>query len=480
MNSRYLFIAFLLFPFLCFSASAEVTLPKVISSGMVLQRGTKVPVWGKAEAGEKVTVSFAGQTLSAVTGEDGKWQVMLKPLKMNVQSADMVISGKNTITLTNILVGDVWLCSGQSNMEYPFDYRLKKYATPVRGQNVALEELSKPKSDKIRYLFAEKQNDTKDIKSVGWITPNDSVLRNVSAIGYFFGKYIYEETNVPVGIISSSWGGTMIEEWTPAWVYEKSPVFAGQIDPNDKKINGRVAGTKFHSMIQPIVPFAVKGMLWYQGETNCMTEDQATYPEKMKLLLETYRSLFRNPKMPFYYVQIAPYLYSKRTNDKTQHTPELLPQFWEAQSRFLSEPRTGMVVTTDLVDKLTDIHPSYKWEVARRLSLWALAKDYNKKIIYQSPGYKSMKIKDGKIILSFKNTGSGLISKDGEALSWFTIAGADGNFVSAKAEIKGKTVVVWADEVKQPAMVRFAWNERAMPNLCNKEGLPAMPFRTAK
>ncbi|HNX89530.1 MAG TPA: sialate O-acetylesterase [Paludibacteraceae bacterium] len=480
MNSRHIIIIFLLFPFFYFNANADVTLPKVISSGMVLQRDAKVPVWGKAEAGEKVTVSFAGQEVTTVADADGKWSVTLKSLKLNVQPADMIISGKNTITLENILVGDVWLCSGQSNMEYPFDYRLKKYATPVRGENVALEELLKPKSDKIRYLYAEKQNDTKDIKSVGWFTSNDSVLRNVSAIGYFFGKYIYEETNVPVGIISSSWGGTMIEEWTPAWVYEKSPVFAGQIDPNDKKINGRIAGTKFYSMIQPIVPFAVKGMLWYQGETNCMSEDQATYPEKMKMLLETYRSLFRNPQMPFYYVQIAPYLYSKRTNDKMQHTPELLPEFWEAQSSFLSTHRTGMVVTTDLVDNLSDIHPSYKWEVARRLSLWALAKDYNKKVIYQSPGYKSMKIKDGKIILIFHNIGGGLISKDGEALTWFTIAGADGNFVPAKAEIKRKTVVVWADEVKQPEMVRFAWNERAMPNLCNKKGLPVMPFRTGK
>lgn len=478
MKSTHFTIALLLFSLICFNANAEVTLPKVISSNMVLQRDAKVPIWGKADAGEKVKVSFAGQNVSTVTNSDGKWSVTLKSLKLNATPSDMIISGNNKITLSNILVGDVWLCSGQSNMEYPFDYTLKKYATPAKGENVALNEFSKPKSDQIRYIYAEKQTDTKDIKSVGWINSNDTVLRYVSAIGYFFGKNIYEHTNVPIGIISSSWGGTSIEVWTPTWAYEKSPFFAPFTKEKNFKIDGTEPGSKFESMIQPIVPFAVKGMLWYQGETNCMKEDQATYTEKMKVLLETYRSIFKNPKMPFYYVQIAPYLYTKRTNDKKQHMPELLPEFWEAQTNFLYTPNTGMIVTTDLVDKLSDIHPSYKWEVARRLSLWALAKDYHKKGFYQSPSYKSMKIKDGKIILSFKNIGSGLISKDGEALSWFTIAGEDGNFVPAKAEIKGNNVVVWADDVKQPKMVRFAWDERAMPNLANKEGLPIIPFRT--
>lgn len=465
----------------CFNANADVTLPKIISSNMVLQRNANVPIWGKADSGEKVTVSFAGQNVATTANTDGKWSVTLKSLKLNATPSEMIISGKNKITLSNILVGDVWLCSGQSNMEYPLDYRLKKYAAPRKGEDVALKELSTPKSDQVRYIYAEKHTGTEDIKSVGWITPqNDSVLGYVSAIGYFFGKNIHEQTNVPIGIISSSWGGTSIEVWTPTWAYEKSPFFAPFTKEKNFKIDGTEPGSKFESMIQPIVPFAVKGMLWYQGETNCMKEDQATYPEKMKVLLETYRLLFKNSKMPFYYVQIAPYLYTKRTNDKKQHMPELLPEFWEAQTSFLSTPNTGMVITTDLVDKLSDIHPSYKWEVAHRLSLLALAKDYKKKVVYQSPSYKSMKVKDGKIIVFFKNIGSGLISKDGEDLSWFTIAGEDGNFVPAKAEIKGRTVVVWADEVKQPKMVRFAWNERTMPNLANREGLPAVPFRTGK
>ena len=481
MKARLSTSLFLLLIVVLNGALAAVTLPNILSSNMVLQRDMPVPVWGFATVGEKVTVSFTGQTLETIADTDGKWSVTLKPLKLSTQPADMVISGTNTITLTNILVGDVWLCSGQSNMEYPLDYRLKKYAAPGKGTDVVLEELSRPKSDHIRYIYAEKQKETKDIKSIGWITSaNDSVLRNVSAVGYFFAKEVYEQTQIPIGIISSSWGGTSIEVWTPGWAYEKSPVFNSLTHHENFNINGVVPGTKFESMIQPIVPFALKGMLWYQGETNCMTEDQEIYPEKIKLMLETYRSLFKNPRMPFYFVQIAPYLYAKRTSDRKQHSPELLPEYWEAQTKCMTLPHTGMAVTTDLVDKLTDIHPSYKWEVGRRLALWALAKDYHKKVVYSGPQYKSMRMKGSKIILTFENTGGGISSSDGQPLSWFTIAGADGNFVPANAIIKGNKVIVSADDVKKPVAVRFAWNERALPNLCNKEGLPAIPFRTHK
>ncbi|MHB9056317.1 MAG: sialate O-acetylesterase [Paludibacteraceae bacterium] len=481
MKTKYFLFSLILLCGLVYDVNAKVTLPKIISSNMVLQRDSKIPVWGFADAGEKVNVTFSGITLTAVADSEGRWSVVFNKQKMNSIPSEMIVEGTNRIKLVNILVGDVWLCSGQSNMEYPLDYRLKKYAAPATGSDVAVEELSKPKSDKIRYILAEKQHETNDIKSVGWITPdNAKVLANVTAVGYFFAKEVFEHTNVPIGIISTSWGGTMIEEWTPVWVYEKSSLFADQINPKDKRINGRVAGTKFDSMLRPIIPFAVKGMLWYQGETNCMTEDQAVYPEKVKLMLETYRSLFRNPKMPFYFVQISPYLYTKRNNDAKMHTEELLPEFWEAQAKCLFIPNTGMIVTTDLVDKLSDIHPSYKWEVGRRLSLIALAKDYRKNVIYEGPSCKSVKGKGNKVILSFVNAGGGLISKDNQPLTWFTLAGTDGKFLPAKAEIKGKNVIVWNDDLQKPVKVRFAWNEKARPNLFNKEGLPAVPFRISK
>lgn len=479
MNKRILFLLSFVVAFGIEHSQANVSLPKALSSNMILQRNAKVPIWGYADAGEKITVSFAGQTLSTKANSEGKWDVLLKPLKLNNKPSEMTISGNNTITLTNVLVGDVWLCSGQSNMEYPLDYRLKKYAAAANGTDVALEELSKPKSDQIRYLYVEKQLDPKEIKSDGWITAkNDVVLANVSAAGYFFAKEIYEKTKVPIGIISSSWGGTRIEEWTPGWAYEKSDVFKHLTKEKDFKINDMKPGRKFEGMLSPIIPYAIKGMLWYQGESNCTIEDQQTYSDKFELLVATYRSLFKNPKMPVYYVQIAPHLYSKRTKDKMPHSADLLPQFWEAQKKGLSIPNTAMVVTTDLVDKLSDIHPSYKWVVGHRLALCALTEDYGEKVIASGPVYKSMKTLGNKIILSFDNKDGGLVAKDGLPLSWFTIAPADGKYVEAKAEIQNDKVVVWSDEVQNPQSVRFAWNERAMPNLFNKEGLPAVPFST--
>ena len=481
MKTKLTTCVFVLIGLMFFTAKADVSLPNILSSNMVLQRNAQVPIWGHAEAGEEITVRLARQTVETTAGPDGKWSVTLKPMKQNAQPANLIIFGNNTIILANILVGDVWLCSGQSNMEYPLDYRLKKYAAPAKGPDLAMAELEKPKSENIRYVLAEKQKDTVDIKTAGWITPdNREVLGGVSAAAYFFAKEVSEKTNIPIGIISTSWGGTAIEEWTPAWVYEQSLFFAGQIDLKENKINGRIAGTKFRSMIQPIVPFAVKGMLWYQGETNCMTEDQAVYPEKVRLMVELYRSLFRNPKMPFYFVQISPYLYSKRTSDPKKHTEELLPGFWKAQEKCLSIPNTGMVVTTDLVDKLSDIHPSYKWEVGRRLALIALAKDYRKKVVFEGPKYKAMKVIGDKVELSFINRGGALKSIDGQPLTWFTVAGDNGVFFPAKAEIKGKKVIVWSDEVQNPKEVQFAWSELAMPNLFNTAGLPTHPFRTGR
>jgi sialate O-acetylesterase len=227
-----------------------------------------------------------------------------------------------------------------------------------------------------------------------------------------------------------------------------------------------------------MLPFAVKGVLWYQGESNCMIEDQDTYQEKFRLFVSSWRSLFKDDKLPFYTVQISPYLYTARKDPK-KHTLELLAKFWEAQTNCLSIPNTGMVITTDLVDDLSDIHPSYKWVVAHRLALTALAKTYNKRsVVYSGPVYRSAKKKKNKIELKFINTGSGLASSDDKPLTWFTIAGEDEKFVPASVTIEGDKLIVSSPEVAKPKYIRFAWNETAQPNFINKEGLPAVPFRT--
>jgi len=457
--------------------SAEIILPKVITNNMVLQREKSVAIWGKADVNEKVTVKFEGQIKTVVADSSGNWEVKLNPMSASAVPRKMIISGSNTITLDNILVGEVWLCSGQSNMEYPLDLRLHKFVTPKKGEDLAEKELKGNKNPLIRFLYVERKLQT-ELPTKGWTDCNDSLFRFVSAAGYFFAKELANELKVPIGIISSSWGGTRVEQWTPPTAYEQSPLFKDSVfgKPNFK-IDGMIPGKMFTGMLLPIIPYTIKGFLWYQGESNLMIHDTATFAAKTKLMIDTWRGRWNDNKMPFYFVQIAPYYYSKR-KDKLQHGTDLLPYYWEAQAKCLDIPNTGMVVTTDLVDNLNNIHPSYKWEVGRRLSLWALAKDYGKKIVFSGPLYSKIKIKKNSIELEFTHTGSGLISANVQPLNWFTIAGGDKKFVVAKALIKGNKVIVSSKDVINPIAVRFAWDETAMPNFCNKEKLPASPFRT--
>lgn len=457
--------------------SAEIILPKVITNNMVLQREKSVAIWGKADVNEKVTVKFEGQIKTVVADSSGNWEVKLNPMSASAVPRKMIISGSNTITLDNILVGEVWLCSGQSNMEYPLDLRLHKFVAPKKGEDLAEKELKGNKNPLIRFLYVERKLQT-ELPTKGWTDCNDSLFRFVSAAGYFFAKELANELKVPIGIISSSWGGTRVEQWTPPTAYEQSPLFKDSVfgKPNFK-IDGMIPGKMFTGMLLPIIPYTIKGFLWYQGESNLMIHDTATFAAKTKLMIDTWRGRWNDNKMPFYFVQIAPYYYSKR-KDKLQHGTDLLPYYWEAQAKCLDIPNTGMVVTTDLVDDLNNIHPSYKWEVGRRLSLWALAKDYGKKIVFSGPLYSKIKIKKNSIELEFTHTGSGLISANGQPLNWFTIAGGDKKFVVAKALIKGNKVIVSSKDVINPIAVRFAWDETAMPNFCNKEKLPASPFRT--
>ncbi len=470
-------IPFLIFILLSFSCHSQIQLPKVITNKMVLQQGKKVAIWGKASTGEKITVSFGGQKLQTTADNNGKWQVLLKPMKATAVPQKMIISGKNTIELNNILVGEVWLCSGQSNMEYPLDRKLKRYAASKRGEDLAEKVLQGEKNPLIRYLYVERKlHDT--LATKGWKDSNDTTLRYVSAAGYFFAKELAEKLNVPIGIISSSWGGTRVEQWTPPFAYQQSPLFRDTVSGKDNfKIDGMIPGKMFESMIKPIIPFTMKGILWYQGESNLMIHDTTTFAAKTRLMLDTWKRMWNDQQLSFYYVQLAPFYYSQR-KDKLAHGTDLLGYYWDEQRKCLRFPHSGMAVTTDLVDNLKDIHPGYKWEAGRRLALWALAKDYKQKIVYSGPLYKSMKARKNVIEISFTSTGGGLISNDNQPLTYFLIAGADKKFYPAKAVISGNKITVSATEVQNPVAVRFAWDETAMPNLFNREMLPASPFRT--
>jgi sialate O-acetylesterase len=474
-------ILFFLYAIVATVATAQIKLPLCFSDNMVLQRDKPIPIWGKATPGEKVNVTFAGKLKSAITDTTGKWIITLDKTPASAKPSELTVSSSSVITFKNILVGDVWLCGGQSNMEYPMDRLLKKYAAPGKGADSAAIELANPdKPDAIRYLYVEKNLKVKpELPTKGWIGNTDTMVRYISAIGYFFAKEIHAETGIPIGIIHDNWGGTRIEPWTPDWAYQQSPVFAAQSHDANFKIDSVHPGQMYNSLIEPLVPYAIKGVLWYQGESNAMIDDQATYNDKFKTLIGAWRKEFKDEKMPFYYVQISPHSYTKRKTDKPIKSAESLPLAWEAQAAGLKISNTGMIVTTDLVDNLGDIHPSYKWTVAHRLALIAKAKTYGKKITeYSGPVYQSMKVGKENITLTFTHTGSGLISSDGQPLNWFTIAGADSVFVPATAIIRGNTIVVSASNLINPKHVRFAWNEAAQPNFFNKEGLPAQPFRT--
>lgn len=459
---------------------AQVTLPKVISDNMVIQQGKKVNIWGKAAPGEQVTVKFQRQTKEAVADADGKWRVQLDEMIASHKPQQMIIRGKkNTIHLKNILIGEVWLASGQSNMEYSMNNH-QKYAKAKKGNpNRLKEEWEQANSPIIRLMYVNKDLKSDTLPSNGWQILGQESLAPISAAGYFFAKRLVEELNVPVGIISTSWGGTRIETWTSEEAYAESPLFKEELA--DHKIDGHRVGERYNKMVAPMVPFSLRGFLWYQGESNLIDLGAiGNYADKQRVLVESWRKAWNDETLSFYYVQISPYAYSVRRGDLVANAWDALPRFWEEQTACLQIPRTGMVVTTDLVDNVKDIHPSYKWTVGERLARLALAKDYGKTdIVYSGPTYKSIKVEGKKVFIEFDNTHGGLKTTDGKVPDWFQLMTTNGRYSKPQTiTIEGNCVVLSHERLDPSGSVRFAWDEVAMPNLVNGEGLPACPFRT--
>ncbi len=449
-----------------FSANAKILLPQILSSNMVLQRDKPINIWGFAAAGERVTVTFAGQKKETLTDNNGNWAVVLNPLKTSAQPQSMLISGSNTIKLSNILVGEVWLCSGQSNMEYA----MRKLAKIPKPKNEKLgfpaNEATQANNQQIRiFLVNRKTLINPDSIHKSWSVAEDSALRAFSAVGYFFAKELQQKLGVPVGVISSAVPGSAIEPW----ISEKA--FADEAYFKDKKI-GNDPGKFYVPMIEPLTNFKIRGVLWYQGETNCFLNETISYAYKMKALIKSWRKAWRE-EFPFYYVQIAPFDYSKQKSEKVVLTADTEPAFWEAQEQLLRLPNTGMISTSDLNDNGGDLHPTYKWEVGRRLAIWALAKTYHQKIDFSGPIYQAVTFKANQAILNFEH----LNVKDSGTVAGFTLAGADGKFVPANAEIKAGKVWVSAKEVLHPKAVRYNWSENPSGNFYSN-GLPALPFRT--
>ena len=456
-------------------ASAEVRLPSVIGSHMVLQRDEAVPIWGWAEVGEAVTVEFHGKKVSAKADKDGRWEVKLPASKANSKGAKLTIKGSNEIVLEDVLVGEVWLCSGQSNMEW----------TVSRSTN-AKEEIANGNHPLIRHIKVPHKlslKPEKDVPTSGWQVCAPNTVANFTAVGYYFGRHLMNELDVPVGLLGSNWGGTRIEPWTPAEGFKAVPALKeSHADKLEQFASGKPGrGTPTHmynAMISPLIPYGIRGALWYQGESN--NGEGNLYHEKMKALIVGWRSVWNKPDLPFYFVQLAPFNYRNKN-------PKDLPGIWQAQLDTLKIPHTGMAVTTDITT-VNNIHPPNKQDVGKRLALWALAKDYGQKeLVYTGPIFDKADHSEGKdsMTVSFKKFGGkhhGLKTTDEkDKLTHFEVAGKDGVWHPAEAFIVyGDHVVARSEEVKEPVHVRFGWDHKATPNLFNKAGLPASPFTTEK
>jgi sialate O-acetylesterase len=472
------------FLILCASLSlarAELHLPRIFGDHMVLQAEQPVPVWGWADPGEAVTVSFAGQTKRTTADVEGHWIVRLDALSVSAQPADLTIAAQDTRVLTDVLVGEVWLCSGQSNMEKPLgEQRGQK---PVFNAPEEIRAADFPSIRLFKVTKARASAPARDLQGE-WVSCRPDTIDRIkfSATGYFFGRKLHQELGLPVGLIDSTWGGTRIEVWTPPSGFAAVPSlaeFTEALKTPGKKAQGSEPASLYHAMIHPLVPFALRGVLWYQGETNIIdVDDGALYADKMKALVQGWRGLWQR-EFSFYYVQVAPHLYHV-VRPAQIVSAEAAPRLWEAQTAVQHQlPHTGMIVTTDLVDDLMDIHPRNKKDVGERLARWALANDYGRGGLEVSgPVFERMEISGPRAILHFGHLGGGLTASDGKALTWFNVAGVDGKYFPGVAVIEGDTVVVSSPRVAAPAAVRFAWDEAARPNFANKAGLPAVPFRT--
>jgi len=506
MSSRSRFATMLLVCWLGLSAAvrAEVKLPSVISENMVLQQGLKAPIWGTADAGEEITVTLGLQKASAKAGDDGKWKVQIGPLEAGGPFT-MTIAGKNTIEFKNVLVGEVWVCSGQSNMQMS-----------VNGCINAKDEIAAADFPKIRLFtvptIAMPEPQTNCPGSWAECSPKNA--GGFSAVAFFFGRELFKTMNVPVGLIHTSWGGTPAEAWTSRPTLESDPDFKPILDRFNKSVedypkvrdgfpaqlekwkeasekakaegrstpkkpnappdpmaksNGWMPAGLYNAMIAPLIPYGIAGAIWYQGESNAGRAYQ--YRKLFAAMIQDWRKNWGQGDFPFFWVQLANFM-ARAPQPGNSDWAELR----EAQQMTLSLPKTGTGLAIDIGDA-GNIHPKNKQEVGRRLALCALAIAYGKSIPYSGPVYDSMAVEGSAVRLKFKHVNGGLVAK-GDKLVGFSIAGEDRKFVWADAKIDGETVVVSSPEVTKPVAVRYGWANNPDCSLYNKADLPASPFRT--
>lgn len=480
------------------SLRAELKLPSIVGDHMVLQRDLELPIWGWANAGQDVTVEIAGQKVSGKAGDDGRWEVKLAPLQTSSDPLSMKISaGEDTKELSDILVGEVWICSGQSNMQW----------TVNASYDPDLETLT-AKFPQIR-LITVPQVGTQEIQDDfegAWTACTPETVKDFSAVGYFFGRQLHQTLDVPVGLIDNAWGGSAAEAWVRRDVLEADERYADYIKqweeteatfdydaamakwkeaaekakaegktppraPRDLLRGQHRPGNLYAGVLHPTIGYGIKGVIWYQGESNAGRA--ANYRDLFPLMIQHWRDEWGQGDFPFYWVQLADF-----KAESAEPGDSDWAELREAQTLTMKLPNTGQAVIYDIGEG-RDIHPRDKQNVAKRLARIALARDYGYEIPFQSPQYKSMETKGNKAVLTFENVGSTLYAFDDPAPKGFAIAGADKVWHWADAKIVGKDKVeVWSDAVAEPVAVRYAWSDNPVATLRSRENLPVVPFRT--
>lgn len=482
------------------ASDADIALPKVIGNKMVIQRGVEAPIWGWASPGEQVTVTFAGQVKTALPDAKGKWMIKLDPMEASTASRAMTFKGNNEITLEDVLVGEVWLASGQSNMEWTFAQIAPEEAAFAAAQS----------SNSLVRAFHVNQHITAGVPlddTLGqWKHCAEMVApaRNVSAVGFFFALKLQQALGVPVAILDANWGGQRIESFIPDGGYkalglpfrkhggnqnpngfaEQLKDIAASVDAavqaaeNGRKIpflfGDRVHGWAengiYNAMIAPLAPFAIKGAIWYQGEANRGAID---YFKKLRALSAGWSTEFNVPNIPLYQVQIAPFAYNAGKEDDAT----LCDSVWAAQYRGAEEILgMGVVAIHDTHINVRDIHPRHKRTVGERLAAQALKNQYGKDVVSTGPRVADATLEGSKAIVSFRGVDQGLGTTDGQAPSWFELSADGKTFVPAEAMISGNTVEVRASTVPTPTYVRMGWYDIAIPNLKDKNGWPVFAF----
>jgi sialate O-acetylesterase len=507
VSCRQFFQALILGGLVALAARADVTLASLFQDYAVLQRDQPVPVWGRAEPGEHVLVEFRGQAVNTTADADGRWQVTLAPMSASAKPSELVVRGRNTITIAGVLTGEVWLASGQSNMEWRVEQAANARVEIAAATHPLVREFDVPN------VVAESPR----VEAAGkWVTCSPDAVAKFSAVAYYFARELQRSAGVPVGIINSSWGGTPVEAWTRASVLGQNPAFRGALDrwqqtvaeyPAKKadyeaarpawekadaaalaqnkaaqaafrKENPRPRVPRgpghhwtpaglYNGMIAPLVPYAFRGVIWYQGESN------ADYPEEYAEMFAAMITHWRGDwgrEFPFYFVQIANF-----NGNAADRAPDQWAWLREAQARALALPATGMAVTID-IGTPGNIHPGNKQEVGRRLALLARRDVLQEKIVASGPVFTAARREGSALRLEFQHA-TGLTSGSAP-LTDFVVAGADRKFHPAEARVEGTSVIVTSRDVASPVAARYAWRNAPIARLRNGAGLPAAPFRT--